>query len=231
MAETDRAQEIFRRLAEEYGLPQWQSHGDPVEVLVNTFLSQNTSDVNSHRAFRSLRERFPTWDEVMTAPVEAVAEAIRSGGLANSKAPRIQAALRRIVEERGELTLDFLADMSVADAKAWLESLHGVGAKTAAIVLLFSLGKPAFPVDTHVHRVSRRLGIVPDRATPEETEAIWEALMPAETFYPLHINLIRHGRQVCRAREPRCGICILQDLCRYANSSIDDDTEGTESKP
>ncbi len=210
-----KAEGIFRRLVAEYGQPGWQSHGDPLEVLVGAFLSQNTSDANSGRAFDALRARFPTWEAVMTASVEEVEAAIRPGGLAPSKAPRIQAALRRIMRERGELSLDFLADMPLDQAKAWLQSLHGVGAKTAAIVLLFSLGRPAFPVDTHIHRVSRRLGIVPASATPEQTQAAWESLMPAETFYPLHVTLIWHGRQVCKALDPRCQVCVLRDLCEW----------------
>jgi endonuclease-3 len=213
-----KAEEIFRRLVAEYGRPDWQSHGDPLEVLVGAFLSQNTSDVNSGRAFEALQARFPTWEAVMMAPVEELEAAIRPGGLAQSKAPRIQAALRRIVEERGELSLSFLADMPLDQAKAWLRSLRGVGAKTAAIVLLFSLGRPVFPVDTHVHRVSRRLGIVPARATPEQTQAAWESLVPPDTFYPLHVDLIRHGRQVCKALDPRCHVCVLQDLCEYYSS-------------
>ncbi|MCD6288861.1 MAG: endonuclease III [Anaerolineae bacterium] len=211
---------IFQRLVEEYGRPAWHSHGDPVDILVSTFLSQNTSDTNSSRAFRALRDRFPTWEAVINAPVEEIEEAIRPGGLARSKAPRIQAALRRIIEERGDLTLDFLVDMPLDQAKAWLQSIHGVGAKTAAIVLLFSLGRPVFPVDTHVHRVSKRLGIVPPNASPEQTQKKWETLVPQETFYPLHINLIRHGRQVCKSRDPRCHICILQDLCDYYQSEV-----------
>lgn len=210
-----RAMEIFRRLVAEYGQPVWSSRGDPLETLVGTFLSQNTSDTNSGRALQALRARFPSWETLMTAPVTEVEEAIRSGGLARVKAPRIQAALRRIWEERNELSLDFLADLPLAEARAWLCSLHGVGAKTAAIVLLFSLGRPLFPVDTHVHRVSRRLGIAPAKATPEQTETTWEKLMPPETFFPLHMNLIRHGRQVCKAINPRCDRCVLRDLCAY----------------
>ncbi len=218
----EKALEIFKRLVAEYGKPTWRSRGDPLEILVGTFLSQNTSDVNSSRAFAALRERFPTWEAVMTAPVDEVEEAIRPGGLARSKAPRIQAALRRILEERGELSLDFLAAMPLEEAKAWLQSLHGVGAKTAAIVLLFSFGRPVFPVDTHVHRISRRLGIVPGNATPEQTQEVWESLVPSEIFYPLHIDLIRHGRQVCKARDPRCHVCVLQDLCNHYQQAIDD---------
>ncbi|HEY66485.1 MAG TPA: endonuclease III [Caldilineae bacterium] len=215
-----RALAIFERLVTEYGRPVWRSHGDPLEVLVGAFLSQNTSDVKSSRAFQRLRERFPSWEVVMTAPVEEIEEAIRPGGLARSKAPRIQAALRRIMEERGELSLDFLSDMPLPAARAWLQSLHGVGAKTAAIVLLFSLGRPLFPVDTHVHRVSRRLGIAPENASPEQTEARWESLMPPDTYYPLHIDLIRHGRRVCKARDPLCHVCVLKDLCDYYRREV-----------
>lgn len=212
---TAKAETMVQRLIAEYGQPTWHSIGDPVEVLIGTFLSQNTSDVNSDRAFNALCARFPTWEAVMTAPTEAVEEAIRPGGLARSKAPRIQAALRRIFQERGEFSLDFLKDMPLDQARAWLQSFHGVGAKTAAIVLLFSLGRPVFPVDTHIHRISRRVGIVPSSATPEQTEAAWESLVSPEHYYPLHINLIRHGREVCKAREPRCHVCVLQDLCDY----------------
>jgi len=205
---------IYRLLVEEYGQPLWRRR-DPVKALVLTFLSQNTSDVNSHRAFEQLKARYPTWEAVLAAPVEEVAETIRSGGLAAIKAPRIQAALRRILEERGEFNLDFLADLPLEEAKRWLLSLKGVGPKTAAIVLLFCFGKPLFPVDTHVHRISRRLGIVPPNAGREQTEAVWEALVPAEIYYPLHLNLIAHGRRVCRAGRPLCAVCVLQPHCDW----------------
>jgi len=204
---------IYRLLLEEYGQPA-RRHRDPVSALVLTFLSQNTSDVNSHRAFEQLKARYPTWEAVIAAPTEELAETIRSGGLADIKAPRIQAALRRILEERGEFNLDFLADLPLEEAKRWLTSLKGVGPKTAAIVLLFCFGKPIFPVDTHVHRLSRRLGIVPPRASREQTQAAWEALVPAEIYYPLHLNLIAHGRRVCKAGHPRCAICVLQAHCQ-----------------
>lgn len=205
---------IYRLLCEEYGQPA-RRRRDPVSALVLTFLSQNTSDVNSHRAFEQLKARYPTWEAVVAAPTEELAETIRSGGLAGIKAPRIQAALRRILEERGEFNLDFLADLPLEEAKGWLTSLKGVGPKTAAIVLLFCFDKPVFPVDTHVLRLSRRLGIVPSKAGPEQTQSVWEELVPSEIYYPLHLNLITHGRRVCKARDPRCAICVLQAHCNW----------------
>lgn len=204
---------IYDRLVQAYGEPTWREHRDPVSELVLTFLSQNTSDTNSHRAFEQLRDRFPSWEGVMQAPTDDVADAIRSGGLADIKAPRIQEALSRIQEEQGELSLDFLAERSAEEAREWLTSLKGIGPKSAAIMLLFSLGKPAFPVDTHVHRVSRRLGVVTSKASPEQTQDVWEQLVQPERYYTLHLNLIAHGRQLCKARSPSCEECPLRDLC------------------
>jgi endonuclease-3 len=183
--------------------------------LVGTILSQNTNDVNRDRAFARLRERFPDWSQVRDAPAEEVIETIRSAGLANQKGPRIQEALRRITQERRELSLDFLADLPLEEARTWLLSLDGVGPKTAAIVLLFSLGRPAFPVDTHVHRVSRRLGLIGQRTSAEKAHGILEEWLPQHWYYAFHVNVIRHGRQVCHARKPRCEICVLRDLCDY----------------
>jgi endonuclease-3 len=151
----------------------------------------------------------------MDAPTEVVAEAIRPGGLAETKAPRIQEALRVILTERGDLSLEFLVDMPIEEAKAWLMRLKGVGPKTAAIILLFSLGRPAFPVDTHVHRVSGRLGLIPSHMSREKAHDLLEQLLPSAIYYPLHINLINHGRQVCKARTPRCAVCVVQAHCDY----------------
>jgi len=219
-AEQRLAAEIFQRLQNTYGASTWRCHHEPLDELVLTVLSQNTSDANSERAFRALRARYPTWEEVIAAPVAELAETIRSGGLAQQKAPRIQAALRRILAERGELSLDFLADLPVDEAFRWLTSLEGVGHKTAAIVLLFCFGKPVFPVDTHVARVSRRLGLAAPSAEAIRIKALWERLVRPEWFYPLHLNLIRHGREVCRSRVPRCEICILNDLCSFARKRM-----------
>jgi endonuclease-3 len=211
----EKALRIHRRLLAEYGEPVWHPHHEPLDELVLTILSQNTSDANSGRAYAQLRARYPTWEAVMAADTAALAETIRSGGLGQMKAPRIQKALRRIQEERGELSLDFLADMEPEAARRWLLALDGVGPKTAAIVLLFALGRPAFPVDTHVHRVTRRLGLAPPQATPEQVQDLMEAILPPETFYAFHLNLIAHGRQVCKAQKPLCAVCILQADCHW----------------
>ncbi len=208
--------EIYERLAQQYGVRRWRRRRDPVRQLVITILSQNTNDVNALRAFEAMQEAYPDWMAVMNAPTEELAQVIRSGGLANQKAPRIQGALRRIYEERGAFELNWLAELPVDEARAWLTSLDGVGAKTASIVLLFSLGRPAFPVDTHVGRVLRRVGVAPPKASPDQIMTIVEKAAPKEWFYPLHINLIRHGRGVCRARIPRCAVCALRLSCRYA---------------
>jgi endonuclease III len=209
------ADEVYRRLLVAYGEPDWRPHFQPMEELVLTFLSQNTSDVNSGRAFHALRARYPTWQEVLDAPPAELAATIRSGGLAQQKAPRIQNALRRILQERGEFNIDFLADLPTAEATRWLTSFDGIGHKTASIVLLFCFNKAAFPVDTHVGRVSRRLGLAGAKESEEKIKGIWESLAPAEQYYALHLNLIRHGRQVCRARAPDCPACVLNDICRY----------------
>jgi len=212
----DRVRSIHQRLLETYGPPRWRNPLPALDELVSTILSQNTNDVNRDRAFEHLRERFPSWEQVRDAPVEEVIEAIRPAGLANQKGPRIQQALRRITEERGELALDFLADLPLEEARAWLVSLDGVGPKTAAIVLLFSLGRPAFPVDTHIHRVSRRLGLIDQGVNAEKAHPLLETLIPSDWYYAFHLNVIRHGRQVCHARKPDCPACVLRDLCDFA---------------
>lgn len=207
--------EVFRILNETYGRPVWRSTGAPLDVLIGTILSQATSDINSDRAMHKLTDRFPDWESVMNAPPEAVIDAIRSSGLANMKGPRIQNALRHIYQERGELSLDFLGDMSTPAAFNWLTAIEGVGPKTASIVLLFSLGRGAMPVDTHVHRVTGRLGLIPPRMSAEKAHAFLEELGSPETYYPMHVNLITHGREICHAQRPLCYICPLQDLCNY----------------
>ncbi len=211
----ERALEVHRRLIEAYGEPEWRQHMDPISELVSTILSQNTNDVNRDRAFRKLCERFPSWEDVRDADIEEIKDAIRVSGLANGKAPTIQRALRRITEERGELSLGFLQEMSVEEAKGWLTEIKGVGVKTASIVLLFSLDRPAFPVDTHVHRVTRRLGLIDLKASRERAHRILEEVMPEETYYAFHLNVIRHGREVCAAGTPRCERCVLSDGCAY----------------
>jgi endonuclease-3 len=207
---------VHRRLLEAYGEPRWCHPLPPVDELVLTILSQNTNDVNRDRAFAALRETFPTWEAVRDAPTRAVIRAIRPAGLANQKGPRIQAVLKGISKERGSLDLRFLRRMTPEQAMAWLMRFKGVGRKTASIVLLFALGMPAFPVDTHIYRISGRLGLRPERCSLEQAHNLLAGSFPPETYYAAHLNLIRHGREVCHARKPACPECTLRRMCPYA---------------
>lgn len=211
----ERILSVHQRLLDVYGSPLWRSPLPAVDELVSTILSQNTNDTNRDRAFAALRLAFPTWEAVRDASADAVIAAIRPAGLANQKGPRIQQVLREITAQRGALDLDFLADLTPSEGREWLLRFKGVGPKTAAIVLLFSLGIPAFPVDTHIYRVSGRLGLRPETMTVEQAHAHLEALLPPETYYAAHLNLIRLGREVCAARKPNCPVCPLKDLCEY----------------
>lgn len=209
---------VDRRLSGEYGRPIWHSHGDPLDELVSTVLSQHTSDINTARAFSSLKCRFKTWQEVIHAPTTEVANAIRAGGLANIKAPRIQLILNAILTTTGELSLEVLRDLPLDEARSWLQSLPGVGPKTAACVLLFSLGRPTMPVDTHVHRVSKRLGLIDEKMNAEAAHEVLDAMIGPdhEAIYAIHMNVIKHGRTTCKAQKPRCSACVLADLCPSA---------------
>jgi len=205
--------EIITRLSSLYGEPVWRPHGDPMSELVLTILSQNTSDANSGRAFMRLRLRFETWEELLAAdPAEIVPE-IQAGGLARIKAPRLKGILEELWARRGSFELTFLEELPLGEAKAWLRSLPGVGPKTAACVLMFALGRPALPVDTHVHRVAQRLGLVPAKASAAAAHDILEAMLKPEEVYPFHISLIKHGRRICRAQRPLCERCPLLDVC------------------
>jgi len=215
MKAREKAKAVHSLLLEEYGHHRWRPHRDPVSELVRTILSQNTSDVNSNRAFARLRERFPSWEQLRDGDMGAIVDAIRPGGLAQIKAPRIKGALQAIMDERGELDLEFLKKMEISDAKAWLELLVGVGSKTAACVLLFSLGRPVLPVDTHVHRVSRRLGLIEPGTSAEEAHQLLGEMLPDDAIYDFHVNVVAHGRQVCDARRPRCEECALAPQCDY----------------
>jgi len=210
-----RALKIHEQLLAFYGEPVWRNPLPAIDELVSTILSQNTNDLNRDRAFNSLRAKFGTWEEVRDAETVDVVNAIRPAGLANQKGPRIQQVLRSITEERGSLDLSFLADLSVDEAKTWLTKFNGVGPKTAAIVLCFSLGKPAFPVDTHIYRVTGRIGLRPERMTVEQAHPHLESLFPLEAYYAAHLNIIRLGREICQARRPRCEVCPIMKLCDY----------------
>ena len=213
-----RAAKVYAALLKEYGQPVWRVKLPALDELVSTILSQNTNDINRDRAFEALRAHFPNWEAVRDAPAAEVVAAIRPAGLANQKGPRIQAVLRAITQERGTLDLEFLRDLPVNEARAWLTQFKGVGPKTAAIVLLFSLGLPAFPVDTHVHRVTGRLGLRPEKLSADDSHPYFEGLLSPDTYYAAHLNLIRHGREVCHALRPACERCVLQNLCDYYKS-------------
>jgi endonuclease-3 len=219
---SEKYQIIYQLLLQEYGLPEWREKLPPVDELVSTILSQSTSDINRDKGFFALKERFPDWQEVLEAPVEEIRDAIRPAGLANQKAPRIKAALQRINDEQGEISLDFLADMPLDQAMDWLMSLNGVGRKTASIVLLFAFDRPAFPVDTHVHRITGRLGLIGPKVTADKAHQILENMGEPDTYYPFHLNLIRHGREICVARNPKCPICPLSAYCDYYQASQDE---------
>ncbi len=208
--------EIVGRLSALYGEPVWRPHGDAMTELVLTILSQNTSDANSGRAFMRLRSRFGTWEELMAADPDEIAVEIQVGGLARIKGPRIKAVLEEVWRRCGRFDLSFLREMALAEAKEWLRSLPGVGPKTAACVLMFALGRPALPVDTHVHRVSQRLGLVPAKAGAAEAHDLLEAMLDPQEVYPFHVSLIKHGRRLCRAQLPRCPECPLRDRCPTA---------------
>ncbi|MEW9553023.1 endonuclease III [Nonomuraea sp. NPDC050783] len=190
-----------------------------VDQLVATVLSQATSDVNSGRAFARLKERFPVWEQVADAPVEEVADAIRCGGIAQRKARRIQEILTAVEEREGAIDLGRLDGLDDEAAEAYLTSLPGVGPKTAACVLVFSMGRAAFPVDTHVHRVTTRLGWVPPGTSAERAHRLLAPLVPPPVRHELHVRLIWHGRTTCRARRPRCEECVLLDVCAYGRLS------------
>jgi len=212
----ERAKYTHDTLMAYFGRPEWREALQPIDELVSTILSQNTNDVNRDVAFNRLRAAFPTWEAVMSAPEQEVVEAIRPAGLANQKGPRIQSVLREISAERGSMDLMFLRDIPIEDAHTWLVKFNGVGPKTAAIVLLFSLGIPAFPVDTHIYRVSGRIGLRPQKMTVEQAHPYLAGLFPRDEYYEAHLNLIRLGREICHARKPECAACPLKKFCQYA---------------
>ena len=206
--------EIVDRLEAAYGKAVLRTRRPALDELVLTILSQNTSDRNSEHAYARMRERFPTWEDVRDAPETELVEALRPGGLAVQKAPRIQAVLRDL----DRLDLEWLGDLPADEATRWLVALPGVGPKTASCVLLFSLDVPVMPVDTHIHRIALRVGLVPAGTTADAAHALLTEMTPPDRMLEAHLLLIRHGRTTCTARRPRCEECVLLDLCDYGRS-------------
>ncbi|MFA0782402.1 endonuclease III domain-containing protein [Fervidibacter sacchari] len=218
MVKVDEAvvREVDRLLAKVYGDRKWRRHAEPIDELIATVLSQHTNDINRDKAFEQLKRRFPSWEQVLRAPVRKIASAIKPAGLANQKAPRIKAILQRIAEaNEGDLSLEFLEEMPTDEALGWLKNLPGVGPKTAACVLLFSFGKPVFPVDTHIFRISKRLGWLDEKVNEAKANELLDQVVPNEIKYRLHLNMIAHGRQICRPQNPRCQECVIKHLCEY----------------
>lgn len=201
-------------LEKEYGRKQWKRH-DGMDELISCILSQSTTDANRDRGFEALKVQYPTWEQAHHAPADELVETIRPAGLANSKAPYIQGSLDHIFEERGEYNIDFIEEMPVEEAKDWLQNLPGVGPKTAAIVLCFAYNRPAFPVDTHVHRVGKRIGLLPSKISANKAHEHMEAIVPPEEYYAFHLQLIYHGRAICKARNPKCEECPIKQYCEY----------------
>jgi len=213
MKNTGFINEITKRLKAEYGNRKWKLRPDAIGVLIQTILSQNTSDINSDKAFSNLIGYYKNWDAVNSAPLNDISGLIKHGGLSVVKAGYIKKALHEIKLRHGKLDLEFLRDMRMEDARKWLTDLPGVGLKTANCVLLFSLGMPALPVDTHIFRVSKRLGLIDSNTSVEQAHAILEKMVPPSEAYPFHILMIEHGRKTCGARNPSCSRCGLSDIC------------------
>lgn len=210
---------IAAALTAVYGEMDWSRNQDGMDELISCILSQSTNDANRDRAFARLKERFPTWEAVRFAALDDLIDAVRPAGLANQKAPRIQNALAVIFEKAGDYSIDFLNELPLDEAKAWLVSLKGIGPKTAAIVLCFAYGRPAFPVDTHIYRVSKRIGFLPDKLSADDAHPVMEAIAPPQAFYQFHIQLIQHGRDTCHARKPACDLCPIRAHCDFFSAA------------
>lgn len=206
---------VAAALTNVYGLLDWSRQQDGMDELISCILSQSTNDTNRDRAFSRLKDSFADWEAVRLADLDELTEVIRPAGLANQKAPRIQNVLQAIYDEAGEYNIDFLNKLNITEAKAWLCSLRGVGPKTAAIVLCFAYGRPAFPVDTHIYRVCKRIGFLPDKLSANDAHPVMEAIAPQDDYYQFHIQLIQHGRDTCHARKPSCEQCAISDCCDY----------------
>jgi len=211
---------VYIKLLEIYGNPTWRNTLPPIDELISTILSQNTNDTNRDKAFFALKAAYPRWEDVRDANLDLVIDRIRVAGLANQKGAHIQLALHEISESQGQLSLEFLKDLPIEEARTWLTNLKGVGPKTAAIVLLFSMGIPAFPVDTHIYRVSGRIGFRPIDISVEKTHEYLEVISKPEWFYSLHLNLIRLGRETCHARKWNCDCCPVEKLCSFEDKIL-----------
>ncbi len=234
---------ILDGLASIYGRQVWERRLDPTSELILTILTQNSADTNAEVAFERLRAAYPSglppevhkpgigwggvglsegsppdWAAIESAPLSELVEVIRPGGLANQKAPRIQATLRFVREERGDYSLEFLADMAAIDARDWLTRIDGIGKKTASVLLLFCFGLPLMPVDRHVERVSKRIGLIPAKTTADAAHDLFLAMLERDQMYEAHVNLIHHGRVICHARRPECGRCSVRERCRFVDS-------------
>lgn len=218
----DRLDRVEKVLDAHYGMPDWHDYLPAVDELVCTILSQNTNDINRDKAFVKLKETFSSWEEVRDADPEAVKEAIRIAGLANQKGPNIQAALQYITEERGEIDLDWLKEKTPEETMNWLTQMKGVGLKTASIVMVFSLDMPAFPVDTHVYRVTGRLDLRPQKMNIDNAHRWFMTSNRPESFGSLHLNIISLGRDYCQARKPKCQTCPVESICQYSEKNFDD---------
>lgn len=211
-----RVRVLSKRLEKQYGPFVPKRSRDAVEELILTVLSQATNDKNRDRAFDSLNREFTSWDEILAAPVNKIESAIRAGGLAHNKSRAIKKILGEIKSRYGSFSLDFIGKMDIGEAVDLLTEFPGVGVKTAACVLVFSFHKPVIPVDTHVHRLAGRLGLVSAKASAEQTYRVLMEIVPEELRYPFHLQLIRHGREVCKSQRPKCAECVLREMCpRY----------------
>jgi endonuclease-3 len=210
---------IIARLNENYGEKKWERWREPIGELIRTILSQNTTDKNSLRAYANLIEKYPKWDSLLSAKEEEIIEPIRSGGLANIKAKKIKNCLKEIKAREGKLSLEFLSNYELDKAEEYLTSFDGVGPKTAACVLIFSFNFPIMPVDTHIHRLANRIGMV-DTKTREKTQEAMKDIIPPNEIYSFHLNLIEHGRKICKAKNPMCEKCFLADICKYFKELI-----------
>ena len=215
MENSKRIKILANLLEKEYGKKMLKPSFDPLSQLIRTILSQNTSDHNSHRAFRNLKYNFKSWVELKDAPLKRIVQSIKTGGLEKIKAERIKKILNRIYKERGRVSLSFLKRWNTEKIKEYLSGFKGVGEKTIACVLLFSLGRPVLPVDTHILRVSKRLGLIPLRTDSKKAHLILQKLIPPDLVYSFHLHLIEHGRKICKSRLPLCGDCVLLQKCEF----------------